>query len=80
MDINEKITPDVKYIEGAIRLDAMAVFSDYTRSIPGNNLHNNDINPMFELTHLCQMEFLILIKWTSLYLLEGLLGCIFHFY
>ena len=40
VDINEKITPDVKYIEGAIRLDAMAVFSDYTRSIPGNNLHN----------------------------------------
>ena len=69
MDINEKITPDVKHIEGAIRLDAMAVFSDYTRSIPGNNLLNNDINPMFELTHLSPMEFPTLIKWTSSLLL-----------
>ena len=69
MDINEKISPDVKHIEGAIRLDAMAVFSDYTRSIPGNNLLNNDITPMFELIYLSPMEFPILIKWTISFLL-----------
>ena len=32
------------------------------------------------LTHLCRMHFPILINWTSLFPILGLLGGIFHFY
>ena len=32
------------------------------------------------LTHLCRMEFLIVMNWTSQFLILGLLCGIFHFY
>ena len=32
------------------------------------------------LTHLCRMEFPIVINWNSPFLFKGMLGGIFHFY